>query len=354
MIDIGGGLMKSNMFRKKMHLNIIIVSVTMFLLSISVSLINNDMNHVNNYNNMYLKNNIKVLINNNIDNIIKELAINKDISILSEKSIFINGSNSKGVYFESVPIDIPIGEGRNFTYKDIKERNKAIIIGREFKHLVKEDNGEKYINVYGEKYEVIGITNNDVLKYDVFVNLDLIDAGAMGSEFIICSNTLTEKELVEVIYKCEDKYPESIEISQNKLSKFTIEDVFERYSQIIENYLTMIIVSTLALITSTMFLADKIKSEIYIKTLCGATKKGIASIIIKKASTIGIISAIVSYISQIILSKISIVYNIGYYDMDIYNLLLLLGIIILVNIMLFVSCIKFFRLKSISAALKET
>lgn len=346
--------MKSNMFRKKMHLNIIIVSVTMILLSISLSLINNDMKHVNNYNNMYLKNNVRVYLNNNVDNIIKELAINKEISILSEQSIFINGSNTKGVYFESVPIEIPIDEGRNFTYKDIKERNKVVIIGKEFKRLVKEDDGEKYINVYGEKYEVIGTTNNDVLKYEIFVNLGLIDEEETGSEFIICSNTLTEKELVEVIYKYEDKYPESIEISQDKLSKFTIKDVFERYSQIIENYLTMIIVSILALITSTMFLADKIKSEISIKTLCGATKKDIASIIIKRASTIGMISAIVSYISQMILCKISIVYNIGDYDMNIYNLLLLLGIIILVNIMLFISCIKFFRLKSISAALKET
>lgn len=335
---------------RSMYLNVIIVSITIFLLSISISLISNDIAHINDYNNMYMKNNLKVTINNN--EIIKDLIDYKEISIISENSNFINGAITKGIYFKDNPFVIPVNTGRNFQYQDIMDNNKNIIIGKKMMDLMITDGNKKYINVFGERYEVIGITENDVLEYTVFVNLDLIDTEDKGEGFILCSNTLDEKELVNLVYTYQEIYPNSIMIDQQKLEKFTVNQIFERYSEIIENYIAMLIISMLSLFTTTILLAEKLKSEIYIRVLCGASTNNIIKVITIKSSIINILSALISCICQFCLSKIP-VSKIGYYNMSIYNFILIFSICIFINIVLLVFSFKYFKQQSISSGLKE-
>lgn len=342
--------MNSIRHARNMYLNIIIVSITIFLLSISVSLISNDITHINDYNNMYMKNNLKVTINKS--EVINDLVSNKGISIISENSNFINGVITKGVYFKDNPFVIPVDTGRNFQYQDIIDNSKNIIVGKKMKDLIITDGSKKYINVFGENYNVIGVTENDVLEHTVFVNLDLIDNEDKGTEFILCSNTFDEKELINLVYKYQEIYPNSIEIDQQKLEKFTVNQIFERYSEIIENYTAMLIISMLALFTTTILLAEKIKSEIYIRVLCGASSSNIIKVITIKSSVINILSVLISCICQFCLSKIP-VSKIGYYNMNIYNFILILSICIFINIVLLVVSFKYFKQQSISSGLKE-
>lgn len=344
--------MNSNIVKKNMYLISIVLSITILLISISVSLIFNDFDYVKKYNQMFLENNVKVIIEDNKEEIINDIASNEEVAIMSENSNFLNGAITKGILFSEEKIEIPVNEGRNLEEEDLKDNNKFIIIGSEFKDLIKIKNNKKYINVFGDEYEVIGISENDILKYNIFVNLNIIDDKDRGENYVICSNKLSAKELFNMVYRYQEKYENSINILDLKQEKYTLDHVIERYSEVIKNYVVLMIISFLALFITTLYYINKIKLEIYITSLCGATKLDIFKLLSKKFSIISSISFIISIILQTIIIIIP-KSNIGHYEFSIYNFYFMFLCYIIFAIFIYVNYIYLRKKYSICTAIKE-
>lgn len=54
----------------------------------------------------------------------------------------------------------PLIEGRYYTREEILNKDKVMLVGNSYKDKLQEINGKKYVSVFGEKYEVLGIVGD--------------------------------------------------------------------------------------------------------------------------------------------------------------------------------------------------
>lgn len=182
-------------------------------------------------------------------------------------------------------------KGRNFTEEDFIENKKVAIIGSTLSRALDKEGNNEYIELYGEKYEIIGVIyDSDYLAFSSFIPINTMPYyNNLYESFFYW---LDKEELEQLNYIDNNKINYSI---SNIPNKNIIEFVFNN-SLIIEESIVDLTLCILALILFCIFYVYSIKKEFSIMRILGAKPKDILFENIKKLIPIYLISLILGLI----------------------------------------------------------
>lgn len=208
----------------------------------------------------------------------------------------------------------PLSEGRYYTAKEIEEGKKVVLIGKNYKENVYNEDGKDYIDIEKEKYEVIGIVGikGELSLWDsrIFMPCTAIpkttDFGNSGTNYIsfIMHNKDDDfskdeevilKNAIKILGESSFDYIGEIESEDLAGGLINIEDVI--FSVAILGYIVSLVYS----INIVVFWIENRRKEIGVRKAVGYTNKDIAKLLIAEMIGLCLASCVVALIIQFIL-----------------------------------------------------
>ncbi len=208
----------------------------------------------------------------------------------------------------------PLSEGRYYTAKEIEEGKKVVLIGKNYKENVYNEDGKDYIDIEKEKYEVIGIVGikGELSLWDsrIFMPCTAIpkttDFGNSGTHYIsfIMHNKddgfskdeeVILKNAIKILGESSFDYIGEIESEDLAGGLINIEDVI--FSVAILGYIVSLVYS----INIVVFWIENRRKEIGVRKAVGYTNKDIAKLLIAEMIGLCLASCVVALIIQFIL-----------------------------------------------------
>lgn len=346
------------------------LSITLFMIGYLIATLTLSINISNiNDTNMQLYELNKGIEGNSIGVIFKfskEIEIENFVEILDSidnnsvfninYSINTNGVDSYSVishYFkENIKIKYPILEGQFYSIDNIKAQDKVVVVGKELKKLIEEENGDKTINIMGEKYTVLGIVGRSdrttIWDNVLFIPLGCIPKNSSIYNKSFYNGTLISKEGSQA--KDLENLNNRITILDKKacINESPIDDTYSLYCSMLNNNkdnfiksILIVLFSMSTMIILSFFWINERQKEIAIKKVCGINNFQVSLSLFLEFLSITIISVIIALIIQI---------SLGFFTNKIFNLFIrftyrniLLGIILSITTAAVVSTISIIK-----------
>lgn len=234
------------------------------------------------YNKFYTSNAQGISVNSeneeSIINIIEEISsLNNDFILYRTLSNSGQENDIRGIYYKG-DIHIPKMKDGHFITENYFN-NKVAVIGKDLEDEIIESEGKKYIECYGEEFEVVGIMGESKpsdLDNMIFINLsDAIRIMGSNGMYVVDSKIKDNiDKFTTDFYNKNPKEIEKIDLNSGKVSGLGF------------NLSLIYLLTTISLITSLILILyyyiENEKRKIAIKKLCGFTNKALAKELIKK------------------------------------------------------------------------
>ena len=243
----------------------------------------------------------------------------------------------------------PVSRGRYYTAKEVKNGDKVVAIGKLLEKNTYEENGKQYIDIYGEKYEVVGIVGfkNQSSLWDgrLFIpatslpEKEIENHSLDMSGMILYNEDSNFKEDINIIEKNSKKLCKSMQIEYG--GKIQTENMIENLIQSFDDIYILVITGYLATliysINIVILWVEKRRFEIGVRKAFGYTDKDIAKMIFQELFGITLVSAVISIAIQEILSLV--LGRLGNYPFKIYLPNIIISIVIVLITALITSVI---------------
>lgn len=276
---------------------------------------------------------------NDITKILKNMQSENNIILTHEASrIIIPGASQLGIYFNGIYKNgYNLLEGRFFTKEDFKNNKKLVIIGKKLLDNVEYKNGLKYISRGKDEFLVIGVIGkkNIDTQYDskILYNLN-IDFSEDNKEYLfqrwnLDSLIKNKDSLKNIIDKVNYNYKKNIIntiYENNNVSPLT--SAIQNSQFLLVNFFLVIICIILSLIQATIYWTDKIKLEIGIRKMCGASNRNIIIHILERYLVVSLTSLVISSVVQ----KLLLMTNMFKIQNDVFNIFKIASVVIFILI----------------------
>jgi putative ABC transport system permease protein len=208
----------------------------------------------------------------------------------------------------------PVYEGRYYSVNEIKSGAKVVLVGSNIKKYIQKKDGQSYIKIFGEQYKVIGVVGfkggKSLWDSRLFLPMtslpklarQTIEAG-IGSFVIYNANWKTPGEIEKIKLKSKEFYPK---VTISDIKKIGSENMV---SNIASNLDMLLIIGILGYIVSLIYAVNMVsfwieqrRYEIGVRKAFGHTNFSIASLIFQEMLGISLLSLILGFIIQTILS----------------------------------------------------
>lgn len=290
---------------KKMTFIITVFSLIIFTFSIVTSIIisnyknENQLNNLQNSNTKYFK--------FDTSNKISFAAILETLNKYNSSDIYLEYDPipkymendtlfGKAIYYNhDLNNKFPILEGRNFSMDDINSNKKEILVGKQLKKEIVQENNERYFIIDNEKYKVIGILGdeNKETGYDAtfIINLKSMDYFSDNrATWKLNANKLKDTDnIINKLNKLAKDNNIGFQIIE-KNNKANLLDIINKYSDFIYILKMIFGFGMLNLIIVVYYWMNKNIKDIGIRKAYGAKDLDIALYILKKYEISVIIS----------------------------------------------------------------
>ncbi|WP_333860503.1 ABC transporter permease [Clostridium sp.] len=235
---------------------------------------------------------------------------------------YIDSSDSNQLYpisaelFYSKPNwTYPIYSGRYYDVKDIETAAKVTLIGKDLDKYTYKKNYKKYLKIYGEEYEVIGLIgkNKTDTPWDSRVLLPISSIPKMiRSEFetsgvincILHNNNITPTDDYNMIKRNVLSYNPNaiIQVSELESKNDVIANVVGNNDMLLYISVLIYLISLINSINITSYWINDRKFEIGVRKAFGHTNFNIASLLFLEIILINLVSCLLSLLIQLILN----------------------------------------------------
>lgn len=184
-------------------------------------------------------------------------------------------SDTRGVFYKGDFRKLSLVSGRYFSEEELVHNEKKALIGQGFEKDIWEKNGKRYIDILGEKFEVIGVfgsaqpTRLDRMKW---IPLGIaVDLTGTEGEYIVDGNSRNEiesnKELLKTVMETDGTREATVLDSEG--NPFT-SSFLERNSNVVEKiYFSIIFSFVLNMLLSGTYWAKHMIQRIQVEKMLG-------------------------------------------------------------------------------------
>ena len=261
----------------------------------------------------------------------------------------------------------PLSEGRYYTAKEIEDGQKVVLIGKNYKENVYNQDGKEYIDIEKVKYEVIGVVGikGEVSLWDARIFMpctalpEATDSSGVDKNYIsfIMYNengdfTLDEeavlKNAIEILGESSIAYLGEIESEDVVAGLVNTEDII--FTVAIWGYIVSLVYS----INIVVFWIENRRKEIGVRKAVGHTNKDISKLLVAEMTGFCIISCVVALVIQFTLSFFF--ESLLGYNLEIYinNIIVSLIMVLITSMLISVlPILKMLKIEAIEVLRKE-
>ena len=207
----------------------------------------------------------------------------------------------KSIYYNyNLNNNLPILKGKNFTLEQINSTEKLILVGKNLKKHITNENGIDYFTVDNDKYRVIGILGNiNKTGYDdtFLINMKSMDilSDNRSTWSLNVSDNKDLNDIMKAYTEIGSKNNAALEFTKSDIenNKITINYLLQNYPDFIYIFEVVFKLGILNLIIVVYFWIDKSIKEIGNRKAFGATNFNIAKLILKRYELSVLISVII-------------------------------------------------------------
>lgn len=220
----------------------------------------------------------------------------------------LSGDRVRGVFLRGDVEWPPLLGGRFFAEDDFFNGKRLVVAGNAYEPVIQKRNGQDYIEIIQEYYEVIGrLGTGEISKLDdmLLVNLEAIDLGRSGiyaidgksSEKITAADSLLKSEVVNAgaSYDVIEREPSGIK----RLFKY------EQSNTLL--YVVLLMVFLLSSVAVNLSFYEKKKSEIAVQRLLGFSSAQIVGQMLKHYALLAHIGYLGGLLSALLLIYMGII-----------------------------------------------
>jgi putative ABC transport system permease protein len=287
--------------------------IAIYCVSIGISFFDIDFNMKNDPNTFWKNNFVAQFTfnsNKNYSTILSNLDYkDKNNSFLSSRYEIDTKQKNRvnylmGVYgYNTLNNVFPLYSGRFFNEREVNSKEKIAMIGYNIRDEIYMKNGQKYIDVDGDAYNVMGIIgrytssywNTQILIPFKALPKDLLSQGSHSLQLMYPNDMLYDNNYFDKL-KANLKNQGLVSINKSETfitsaSKKTFEDEESRYISIIFT----ILLAVISLVTFSTFWSTDLKRNFAIKRILGASNLNILKMLFFEIIFITIISTIISF-----------------------------------------------------------
>ena len=234
----------------------------------------------------------------------------------------------------------PLSEGRYYTKDEVASGKKVVLVGKYYKEYIYEENGNEYIDIENEKYQVLGIVGfgEQMSLWDsrVFMPCTSLPQSIMDECFIYC-------DINYILYNYDGSFVSDEEkIQENAENMFDgsdiaylgeiqsgnmMEDLMNSQDMIYTIAIVGYLVSLVYAINIVVFWMEKRKREIGIRKALGYTNRDITKLLLAEMLGFSVISFVMAILIQFVLKIF--MGSLAGYTLQIYVANIVIGLIMI-------------------------
>lgn len=237
--------------------------------------------------------------------------------------------------------------GDNFTNEDFIEGSKKAIVGRGLEKLIIEANNKRYIDIFGEEYEVIGfIEDSSMFLYSSFV--PIYSLNFINNKY----NKFTQLVRNESIDKLKTIDLEKYTVSANEIPQIDIIDFLLDKPIELKDRLFQLSICLINIMVFSYFFAKSTRKKISIMRVLGANNV----IVFKEVFKNIVSSALIGTGLGLLLAQVAIMYmrtidTYGYKSLTmpiaIYTVIIVLVLTVIISLLVLIDVLRFKVIKEV-------
>lgn len=241
----------------------------------------------------------------------------------------------------------PLVSGRYYTAEEIKNGEKVVLIGERIKDYTREADGKQYIDIYDTEYEVLGVVGLEG-QLSLWDNRIFMPCTALPTE--VMEPLLTGEDRGSlIIYNASGDMKKDIDVinanGKSIIKGFKLKnegpiEVENVVKQLLQSQNPIFILAILGYcvtliyaINIVIFWLEKRRYEIGVRKAFGYTDKDIAKMIFGEMAGLALLSGIMAFAVQMILS--AVIGRISDYILKLYvpNIIVGMGVVVLTAVL---------------------
>lgn len=231
----------------------------------------------------------------------------------------------------------PVSEGRYYTAEEIKNGEKLVLIGCNLKDCVYKENGSEYIDIEGEKYQVIGVVgflnqrslwDNRLFMPATALPQNIKDRISCHINYILYSQNNDYSLCEEVILSSLHKRDETA--TMQYIGEINTENVISDFLEFLDEIVIIAaigyIIAIIFAINITIFWMQSRNREMAIRKALGYKNKDIIKMLIQEMTGLILLSLIFAVILQAVLYVL--LESLGGYTLKIYFSNVFIGLLV--------------------------